>query len=125
MSTSEQRVRALRGATTVARNTEAAITDATMELLAALLSSNEVAAPDIVSIVFTTTEDLDAGFPASAAHRLGLDEVPLLCTKEIDVPGSLPRCVRVLMHLYTTRDPTSLQHVYLRDAVTLRVGRRP
>ena len=114
------RLRALRGATTVERNDAASIVAATAELLSEMLERNGVAPADLVSIVFTSTPDLDAEFPAAAARRLGLADVALLGASEVDVPGALPRCVRVLMHLYTERDYASLRHVYLGDARRLR-----
>jgi chorismate mutase len=111
-------VRALRGATTAGSNSAEAIVEATAELLEAMLLRNQVGAGDLISIIFTTTPDLNAGFPAAAARSLGLSEVPLLCAQEIAVPGAVPRCIRVLMHLETTRDP--LESVYLGEARTLR-----
>jgi chorismate mutase len=119
-SASVPKLRALRGATTVAANDPEAIVAATQELLATLLARNDVAHEDLVSLVFTATPDLSAEFPAAAARRIGISDVPLLCAQEIDVPGAIPRCVRVLVHLYTSRDLTSLRHVYLGDARQLR-----
>jgi monofunctional chorismate mutase len=75
-------------------------------------------------MIFTTTADLSAEFPAAAARALGLSSVPLLCAREIDVPGSVPRCIRVLMHLYTTRPAETLRHVYLEGAEQLRTDLR-
>ncbi len=115
-----ERVRGLRGATTVAANDAAAIVAATEELLEAMLQRNGVRPDDLVSLVFTSTSDLTAEFPAAAARRLGVDHIPLLCAREIEVPGSVPRCIRVLMHLYTERDYGTLRHVYLREARRLR-----
>jgi chorismate mutase len=113
------RLRALRGATTVEENTAEAILDATDELLRALIERNELDSDEMVSCIFTCTDDLDAEFPAVAARRLGLSTVPLLCAREIDVAGALPRVIRVLLHAYA--DPqTTPRHVYLRDAVALR-----
>ena len=117
MSTS---VRAFRGATTASKNESGAITDATHELLEAMLERNGLSPEEIISIVFTATPDLDAGFPALAARSLGLGEVPLLCAVEMDVPGALPRCVRILMHANTGLDRAAVRHVYLRDARNLR-----
>ena len=113
------RLRALRGAITVEQNEEDAILDATEELVRELMARNELEAGDMVSCIFTATNDLDAQFPAVAARRLGLDAVPLLCAREIDVPASLRGVIRVLVHCYAdeARPP---QHVYLRDAVALR-----
>jgi chorismate mutase len=114
------RLCALRGATTVSSDDADAIVSATAELLDVLLQANGVALDDLVSVVFTATPDLSAEFPAAAARRLGISDVPLLCAQEINVPGSIPRCVRVLVHLYSQRDRQSLQHVYLGDARQLR-----
>ena len=116
----EQRLRALRGATTVGHNDPDSIIGGTSELLSEMLVRNEVAPDDLVSVIFTTTGDLTAEFPAAAARKLGISAVPLLCAREIDVPGSVPRCIRVLMHVYTERDHDGVQHVYLRDAKQLR-----
>jgi chorismate mutase len=113
------RLTALRGAVTVDRNDADEILDGTEELVREVMSRNELAVDDMVSCIFTCTADLDAEFPAVAARRLGLAGVPLLCAREIDVPGSLPRVIRVLVHCYA--DPARpAQHVYLRDAVELR-----
>ena len=115
-----ERVRALRGATTVERDDATEIVSATEELLRELFARNEVAPGDLVSLVFTATPDLTSEFPAAAARALGVSEVPLLCATEIAVPGAPPRCIRVLAHLYTARDYASLRHVYLRGARQLR-----
>jgi chorismate mutase len=112
------RVRALRGATTATGNSAEAIVTATGELLEAMLRRNDVSEGDLISIIFTTTSDLNAGFPAAAARSLGLADVPLLCAQEIDVPGAPARCIRVLMHLETVHDP--LESVYLGEARSLR-----
>ncbi|HEX4759447.1 MAG TPA: chorismate mutase [Thermoleophilaceae bacterium] len=114
------RLRALRGATTVEENDADAILEATEELVAAVLERNQLQPEDLVSCIFTCTEDLDAEFPAVAARRIGLNQVPLLCTREIPVPGALPRVIRLLMHCYPA-DGVDPQHVYLRDAVNLRL----
>jgi chorismate mutase len=119
------RVRAVRGATTAVRNDAGAIVAATSELLEELLQANEVAPDDLVSIIFTSTPDLDAEFPAAAARALGLGHVPLLCATEIGVPGAPARCIRVLAHLYTERDYASLRHVYRGDARALRTDLAP
>jgi chorismate mutase len=114
------RLRALRGATTPEANDAAAIIEATAELLQEMLHRNDVDPDDVVSMIFTATPDLDAEFPASAARKIGMSHVPLLCAREIEVPDAVRRCVRVLMHLYTSRDPAALKHVYLGDARQLR-----
>lgn len=113
-------MRALRGAVTVESNDRDAIVAATTELLEEIISRNEVDGDDLVSMIFTATPDLDAEFPALAARRLGLAHVPLLCSVELDVAGAMPRCIRVLAHLYTERAAAELQHVYLREARELR-----
>lgn len=118
MSTSG--VRAIRGAITVASDEPDAIVDATEELLAAMLARNEIAPDDVISALFTTTPDLTSEFPAAAARRLGLAEVPLLCAAEIAVPGALPRCVRVLLHVTSARARADIDHVYLGEARSLR-----
>ena len=115
------RLRALRGATTVEVNDAEAILGATEELLRELIRRNELAQEDMVSCLFTCTDDLNAEFPAVAARRLGLGSVPLLCSREIDVPGSLPRVIRILMHYYAQDDGHEPRHVYLGEASDLRL----
>jgi chorismate mutase len=112
-------LRALRGAITVDRNSADAIVGATEELVRELMERNALEAERIVSCIFTCTDDLDAEFPAVAARRLGLDAVPLLCAREIAVPDSLPRVIRVLVHFHGMEDRPP-QHVYLRGAASLR-----
>ena len=111
------RLRALRGATTVDRNDADLILAGTEELVREVMERNGLHPDDMVSCIFTCTGDLDAEFPAVAARRLGLTRVPLLCAREIDVPGSLPRVIRLMLHCYSESEG---QHVYLRDAVSLR-----
>lgn len=113
------RLRALRGATTAEANEADAILDATEELVSAVLERNKLAPDDLVSCIFTCTEDLNAEFPAVAARRIGLNQVPLLCAREIPVPGALPRVIRLLLHCYPA-DDVEPQHVYLREATALR-----
>ena len=114
-------VRGLRGATSVPENTRDEILAATRELLQEVLRANRIEQfDDIVSILFTTTPDLNATFPAEAARELGMNFVPLLCATEINVPDRLPRCVRLLMHLNTDLPQREMVHVYLRDAKVLR-----
>lgn len=113
------RLFALRGATTVARNDADTILAATEELLRELLDRNSLQPDAVVSCIFTSTDDLTAEFPAVAARRLGFDRVPLLCAREIDVPGALPRVIRVLIHHYAGEDHTA-RHTYLGEARTLR-----
>jgi chorismate mutase len=112
-------LRALRGAITVEENEANAIVGATQELVREVMERNSLEPEQMVSCIFTCTNDLDAEFPAVAARGLGLSSVPLLCAREIDVPGALPRVIRLLLHCYA--DPTSEpRHVYLREAESLR-----
>ena len=113
-------VRALRGATTCEADTPEQITVATQELLTAMMERNDLGHDDVISIVFTTTRDLTSAFPATCARGIGFGDIPLLCASEIDVPGSMARCIRILMHAYTTRERTEVRHVYLRGAQSLR-----
>jgi chorismate mutase len=113
------KLRALRGAITVESNTEEAILEGTEELVRAVMERNELGPEHMVSCIFTCTEDLNAQFPAVAARRLGMAGVPLLCAREIDVPGSLPRVIRLMLHCYADESRPA-QHVYLRDAAALR-----
>ena len=113
-------IRGLRGATTCASDVPDEITAATQELLLAMMERNGLAHDDVVSAIFTTSPDLVSAFPATAARGVGFGDIPLLCASEIDVPGSMARCVRVLLHVYTTREKSELHHVYLRSAQTLR-----
>ncbi|HVB50767.1 MAG TPA: chorismate mutase [Acidimicrobiales bacterium] len=113
-------VRALRGASTCATNTAVEVTEVTQELLLAMLERNGVDHDEVISVLFTTTPDLTAVFPATAARGVGFGDVPLLCASEIDVPGAKALTVRVMMHVYTTRSRSELRHVYLRNAQSLR-----
>ena len=113
-------VRALRGATTTDADTPEQIAERTVALLEEMFARNGVDHDDLISILFTVTEDLVSAFPASGARTLGLGDVPLLCAREIPVPGSTPRCIRVLAHLTTDRARNELRHVYLEGAVNLR-----
>lgn len=115
--------RGIRGATTVEANTPEAILEATTELLTELMRANDLRVEDVASAVFTTTRDLNAEFPAVAANRMGWTNVALLCGHEMDVPGSLARCLRVLLHVNTEKEPHELVHVYLRGAQVLRPDR--
>lgn len=118
MSTS--RLQGLRGATTASRNDAGDIVGATAELLRELLERNGLAPADVVSVVFTATPDLNAAFPATAARSVGLDQVPVLSASELDVPGAVGRCIRILMHVYPARPADELRPVYLHGAVDLR-----
>lgn len=113
-------MRGVRGAITVEENKAEQIRNATQELLQVMLNKNSLDTEDIVSAIFTVTSDLDADFPASTARKMGWDQVPLLCMNEIPVPGALPRCIRVLLHVNTSRSQREIQHIYLREATKLR-----
>jgi chorismate mutase len=112
--------RGVRGATTVAENTRDEILTATRQLVALMIRRNCIDRKDVASVIFTTTPDLDAEFPALAARQLGWLDVPLLCGHEMAIPGSLPRCIRVLVHWNTDVAQDAIQHIYIRDAVKLR-----
>ncbi len=114
-----QRLFALRGANTVERNDAEAILEATTELLSEMIARNGLTHDTMVSWIFTLTSDLDAAFPAVAARQLGINDVPLICTCEIPVPGALPRVVRTMLHYYAPPEHEP-QHVYLREAKVLR-----
>jgi chorismate mutase len=116
----ERQVRAIRGATTVERDEPELVRAATRELLREVVARNALAPADIISVIFTATADLKSEFPARAARELGWVDVPLLCTTEVPVPGSLARCIRVLLHAESTLPRERLAHVYLRGARTLR-----
>ena len=118
-----QRIHGIRGATTVERNEPQEILDATDELLRAIIAANDLQPDDIVSAFFTVTNDLDAAFPARAAEDFGWNIVALLHATEIPVPGSLPRCIRLLVHAYTIRTRAEIKHCYLRRAIILRPDR--
>lgn len=117
---SERRLRALRGATTVTTDAPAAVHEATRELLAELVARNELATEEVVSAIFTVTADLTSENPARAARALGWHDVPLLCVREMDGSGGPPRCIRVLLHVETTRARAGMAHVYLGGARALR-----
>jgi chorismate mutase len=113
-------VRALRGATTVDADTEAQIHERVAALLEQLWARNDVHHDDLISLIFTVTDDITSAFPAAAARRVGLGDVPLICAREIPVPGSMPLCVRVLVHLESDKSRAELHHVYLERAKALR-----
>ena len=112
--------RGVRGATTVESDDRDEILRSTMQLLALMIRRNGIESRDVASALFTVTKDIEAEFPALAARQLGWIEVPLLCGYEISVPGSLPRCIRVLLHWNTDKEQSDIHHVYIRDAVRLR-----
>ena len=117
MSTS---VRAVRGATTVAADTAEAITERVVVLLEQILDRNGLVEDDIISVLFTATADVTSTFPATAIRAIGFGAVPLLCAAEIAVPGAMPRCIRVLLHVHTARSRDQIRHVYLHGAQGLR-----
>jgi len=109
-------VRALRGATTVDRDSAEDISQRTQELLLELMERNGLATDDVISILFTATADAVSTFPATAARSIGFGAVPLICAAEIPVPGSTPRCIRVMLHVMTQTPREALHHVYLHGA---------
>ena len=113
-------VRGLRGATTVDADTVAQVTERSQELLRAVMDRNDLREDDIVSILFTATPDVTSMFPATAIREIGFGAVPLLCAAEIAVPGSMPLCIRVLLHVYSARSRDEMHHVYLHGAQGLR-----
>jgi chorismate mutase len=115
--------RGIRGATTVEENTAEAILAATRELLELIVEANDLKVEDVASTIFTTTPDLTAAFPAQAAREMGWRDVALLDAQEIPVPGSLKRCIRVLIHWNTEKGAAEIRHVYLREAQALRPDR--
>ena len=116
----EQRIRAVRGATTVDADTAEAVYPRVQELLAEMLRRNDIDHDDLVSVFFTATQDLTSVFPATAAREIGFGDVPLICAAEIDVVGATPRCVRVMLHVYTERARERIHHTYLHGAQGLR-----
>jgi chorismate mutase len=114
-------VRAIRGAVQVDANERDAIIGATAELVAEVMSRNDLVTDDVISVLFTATPDLTAEFPALAARKSGFDDVPLLCAVEVDRPDAMPRIVRLMMHVETPRTRAEIRHVYLRGAQALRL----
>lgn len=113
-------LRGIRGATTVKNNTEDQILEETEKLLQEMVDANQIQVEDIASIFFSTTSDLNATFPAKAARTLGLTSTPLLCLNEIPVPGSLPMCIRILIHTNSPKPQSEMTHIYLKEAIKLR-----
>lgn len=116
------RCRGIRGATTVDANTKEDIQAAAKELLREMVQANGVQEEDVACILFTTTPDLNAAFPASAARELGLSQVPMLCGHEMNVPGSLPMCLRILILFNTGKRAEEIVHIYIKGACELRSG---
>lgn len=112
--------RGVRGATTVERDDRESVLKATRELLGLMVRLNGIKPVDVASAIFTTTPDVISVFPATAARQLGWLDVPLMCAHEMQVPGSLERCVRILLHWNTDKPQDEIQHVYLHEARTLR-----
>jgi chorismate mutase len=115
--------RGIRGATTCEENTPESILKATRELLALMIRQNGISPADMASAIFSTTRDLNAEFPALAARQLGWDDVALMCVNELDVPGSLRRCIRILLHWNTEKPADQVVHVYIKGAANLRPDR--
>ncbi len=115
--------RGIRGATTIDENTPGAILEATRDLLARIVEANDLHPQDVASVMFTTTTDVNAEYPAVAARQMGWQDVALMCSHEMAVPHGLKLCIRVLIHWNTTRQADEIQHVYLRGAVSLRPDR--
>jgi chorismate mutase len=113
-------VRAIRGATQVDDDDRDEIIEATAELVAEVLQRNAVQPDDVISMIFTATPDLTSEFPAYAARRMGLTDVPLICATEIAVPAAMPRVLRLMAHVETERERSEVRHVYLRGAAALR-----
>jgi chorismate mutase len=113
-------LRAIRGATTVDEDSAEQIRSRTQALVQEMLERNDVSKDDLVSIIFTMTDDLSSAFPATAARELGLEEVPLIGAREVAVAGSAPRCIRVMMHCYSERARKEIRHIFLEGARSLR-----
>lgn len=113
-------LRGIRGATTVSGNTREEIIAATKELLRSIMEENGFLVDEIASVLFSATFGLDAEFPAVAAREIGWTDAPLLCMQEINVPGSLRNCIRVLLHVNSEKNQKEMKHVYLREAKNLR-----
>ena len=115
-----ERVRGIRGATVVDDDDAGLISGRVQELLLAMMARNELASESLISILFTATPDLTASFPAAGARAIGFGDIPLMCATEIAVPGSMARCVRVLIHAYSAKSRGDIRHVYLHGAQVLR-----
>lgn len=113
-------IRALRGATTVDFDTVEEVSKYTKILLTEMLERNEILKEDLISILFTATDDIHSAFPAAAARELGLGDVPLICARELNIVGATPLCIRVMMHLDSSLARSEMRHVYLRGAKGLR-----
>ncbi len=118
-------VRGVRGATTASANTREAVLDATRELLTAMVEANRISPDDVAAVLFSTSPDLVAEFPAVAARQMGWVEVPLMCGHEMAVPHGQARCVRILVLWNTSKHQTEIKHVYLKEAADLRTQQSP
>jgi len=114
------KVQAIRGAITSPSNSSEEILAATTEMLNSIIKENSLKVEDIISAFFTTTQDLNAEFPPVAARKIGWVNVALMCSHEMKVPGALQKCIRVMVHVNTEKNPTDIVNIYLRDAVNLR-----
>ena len=112
--------RGIRGATTVENNTKEEIVSATKVLLTQIINANDINPDDVASVIFTTTKDLNAEFPALAARQMGWNNVALMCSHEMDVPGSLKMCIRILIHVNTDKNASEISHVYIKGARNLK-----
>ena len=112
--------RGIRGATTVDANTKECVYASTKALLREMIKANDVNKDDVASIIFTATDDLNAAFPAKAAREMGMSNIPLLCSREINVPNSLQSCLRILILFNTNKKPDDIKHIYLKGAADLR-----
>ncbi len=117
--------RGIRGATTVEENTREAILAAAAELLTRVIEANDLNSADVASAYFTTTPDLNADFPAVAARAMGWTEVPLMCGHEMAVPGSLAKCLRLMLHVNTNKSQNEIVHIYIKGATSLRKDLAP
>ncbi|SNS40548.1 chorismate mutase [Micrococcales bacterium KH10] len=118
--TSATVVRAVRGATQLDHDEREHLYERTRELVAAVLEANNLTVDDLISVIFTSTPDLVSDFPAAAAREMGLGDVPLMCSVEIAVPHALPRVIRLMMHINTTKTRSEIRHIYLHGAAALR-----
>ena len=114
------RVRAIRGATTVDNDTRSEVITRTQELVDAIVTRNDIDGDDMISIMFTATDDIRSAFPAEAAREAGLTHVPLMCARELAIDGGIERCIRIMLHVYTTLSASELRHPYLHEARQLR-----
>lgn len=113
-------IRAIRGAITIENNVESEVLDQASKLIKQIISKNSLKIEDIISIIFTVTDDLNAVYPAAAVRKMGIVDVPLMCVQEMKVPGSLEKCLRVMLHISTDRNKSEIEHVYLEGATVLR-----